>query len=440
MKYKVFDVIIVGTGAAGLFTALSLPTSLKVLLITKDKIENSDSYLAQGGISTLKDPDDFDCYFNDTLKAGHFENNKRSVSIMINDSPEIIKELINYGVRFDSINGSLDYTREGAHTINRILHHEDTTGKEITSMLISSVKNRHNITIWEYTTMIDLITYKNTCSGILVSDIDGKTYPIYSKATFLATGGIGGLFINSTNFSHITGDSFAIALKHDVELENINYIQIHPTTLYSRHSGRRFLISESVRGEGGILLNPDGERFIDELLPRDVVTDAINKEMKKFNSPYMYLSLRHMSETKIKNRFPNIYLNCLREGYNLAKDLVPITPAQHYLMGGIKVNTFCETSMNNLYAVGETSCNGVHGSNRLASNSLLESLVFARRGARKLSDKINDISIPTGDLSYEYNNELIEPSKRKEKYKTIIMNEIKRKDEQFYAKWCNNED
>lgn len=433
-----YDVIVVGTGAAGLFTALSLPGHLKILMITKDALENSDSYLAQGGICVMKSADDYDSYFEDTMRAGRYENNRESVRIMIENSQEIIHDLVGFGVEFEHKGNEFAYTREGAHSAYRILYHKDVTGKEITSRLIDRVKERPNITLAAYTAMVDLLVTGNTCTGIVMEEENGTFKSVKSKSVFLATGGLGGLFTNSTNFRHITGDSFALALKYRIELENINYIQIHPTALYSQKEGRRFLISESVRGEGAVLLNPDGERFTDELKPRDVVTEAIRKEMDKYNTPYVYLSLTDMPKEKIIYRFPNIYQHCLEEGYDLSKDWIPITPAQHYLMGGIKTDTYARTSMEHLFAVGEAGCNGVHGANRLASNSLLESLVFAKRGAQLLASEIGCISMddtpaPADGLRYP------DARTRQEDVRTAIMNELKRRDGEFYAKWCNDE-
>ena len=305
-----YDVIIVGTGAAGLFAGLCLPENLKILMITKDKKENSDSYLAQGGICTLKSADDFDAFYQDTLKAGRNENNPESVKIMIQQAPQIMKDLMDYGVEFDrDSEGNLAYTREGAHSQYRILHHQDVTGKEITSKLIMQIEKRKNITVVENATMLDIINKNNLATGIVVEK-DGKVMQINAKMIILATGGIGGLFQHSSNFRHITGDSFAIALRNNIELENLNYIQIHPTTLYTTKPGRSFLISESVRGEGAYLLNPRMERFVDELLPRDVVSNAIKAEMDKYNAKYVYLSVIHMDHDQIKNRFPNIYKKC----------------------------------------------------------------------------------------------------------------------------------
>lgn len=431
-----YDVIIVGTGVAGLFAALSISPEYKILMISKDKIKNSDSYLAQGGICTLKEPSDFDSFFEDTLKAGRYENREETVRVMIENSPMIMDRLIEYGVSFDhNADGSFEYTREGAHSTYRILHHKDVTGKEITNKLLNNVRERDNITLCEYTRMLDLIVENNTCHGIVLCQND-KSAAVYAEKVILATGGIGGLFAHSTNFRHITGDSFALALRHGIELENINYIQIHPTSLYEKEAKRKFLISESVRGEGGILLNKNGERFVDELLPRDVVTEVIRKQMEKDGRPYVMLSIRHMPKEEIMRRFPNIYRHCLEVGYDLSKEDIPVTPAQHYLMGGIKTDTYGRTSMKNLFAVGETACNGVHGANRLASNSLLESLVFSERAGWIITEEMDiaELKMPQVDMSlYEDALSWDENNRR------LILDEIKRRDEEFYDKWCNKQ-
>lgn len=431
------DVVIVGSGVAGLFAALCLPSNKDILLITKEKLKECDSYLAQGGVCVLKDINDFNCYYEDTMKAGHYENNPESVKIMIEASTDVIGTLVKLGVNFDTDKeGDFDYTREGAHRRNRILHHKDETGKEITATLLSIAKKRNNITLVTQTTMIDFIEENNICQGIVCEDEFGEMGAILARDIILATGGIGGLFVNSTNFPHITGDSFALALKHGVELQDMNYIQIHPTTLYSKKKGRRFLISESVRGEGAILLNENGERFTDELQPRDIVTNAIVDEMAKFGTDHVYITLPNMSSEEAKERFPNIFDACMDEGYDITKDKVPVTPAQHYMMGGVKADINGKTTMEHLYAVGETACNGVHGKNRLASNSLLESLVFAKRAAELIAEDNNEkeLKIPELDLKAYPPRDI-----REKEFKVLIMNEIKRKDENFYDKWCNNE-
>ena len=381
------DVVIVGTGVGGLFSALSLPRNQKIIMITKSDLESSDSFLAQGCICVLTDENDYDNYFEDTMKAGHYENRKESVDIMIRSSQEIIHDLIGYGVDFAHDGDKLLYTREGAHSRPRILFHEDITGQEITSKLLAQVKKLPNVTIYEYTTMTDILVDDGKCTGMAAETKEGETLHIHADNTIMATGGIGGLYEHSTNFPILTGDACRIAKEHGVELEHMDYVQIHPTCLYSKKPGRSFLISESARGEGAVLLNHKGERFVNELLPRDVVTKAIQEEMKKEGVEYEWISFAHVPKEIILKHFPHIYEKCLEEGYDLLKEPAPIVPAQHYFMGGVHVNRDSATTMPNLYAVGETSCNGVHGKNRLASNSLLESLVFAKRAAVKIQNE-----------------------------------------------------
>ena len=385
MNKKKTDIVIVGTGASGLFAALHLPQDKQILMITKDEVENSDSFLAQGGICVLRDADDYDSFMEDTLKAGHYENRRESVDIMIRSSQEIIRELIACGVEFACMpDGQLDYTREGCHSRARILFHEDITGKEITSKLLDAVRKLPNVTILDFTTMVDIIAAGNRCLGILAKDRQGRFWAIEAGQTILASGGVGGLYDHSTNFPHLTGDALAIAMRRGIQLEHIDYVQIHPTSLYSKQPGRSFLISESVRGEGAKLRGKDGQRFANEVLPRDLMTAEIHRQMKKDNRPYVWLDMTVLGAETIKNHFPHIYERCLEDGIDATKDWVPVTPAQHYFMGGIHVDTDSKTTMDNLYAVGETSCNGVHGKNRLASNSLLESLVFGKRAAQHI--------------------------------------------------------
>lgn len=413
------DIVIAGTGVGGLFCALNLPSDKEILMVTKAGLEESDSFLAQGGICVLKDDSDYDSYFEDTMRAGHYENNKQSVDIMIRSSRDIIKDLVKYGVEFEKKDGKFVYTREGAHSTPRILFHEDITGKEITSKLLAEVKRRKNIKIIEYFTVVDIIEKDGECRGVVGMHENGMMTAIFADYTVLATGGIGGIYEHSTNFPHLTGDALAIAVNHGVELLNVDYIQIHPTTLYSKKPGRRFLISESVRGEGAVLFNAKMERFVNELLPRDIVADAIYKQMKKDNKPYVWLSMKPIPEDKIKTHFPNIYKHCLEEGYDVTKECIPVVPAQHYFMGGIKVNSSSRTTMDRLYATGETACNGVHGKNRLASNSLLESLVFAKRAALEIGDTYSEAPF-TDD---------VDPEKYRDygkNYKSIIEQEIER--------------
>lgn len=376
-----YDVIIVGCGVAGCFTALHLPKGRDILMITKSDLEESDSFLAQGGICVLKNEEDYDSFYEDTMRAGHYENRPESVDIMIRSSRDIINELIEYGVDFAREDGELVYTREGAHSTNRILYHEDITGKEITSKLLAEVKIRENITIMTQAAMVDILCRENCCDGILIKTKDGELQPVFAQHVMWACGGIGGIYENSTNFPHLTGDALALSLRHNIRLQNVDYVQIHPTTLYSKKKERRFLISESVRGEGAHLYDKNGNRFADELLPRDVLTQEIRKQMKKDGTDHVWLSMLPIKDMDITVRFPNIYQKCLEEGYDVTKEWIPVVPAQHYFMGGVYVDKNSHTSMKHLYAAGETCCNGVHGKNRLASNSLLESLVFAKNAA-----------------------------------------------------------
>ena len=415
------DIVIVGCGVAGLYCALNFPENRNILIVTKNKARRSDSYLAQGGICVLRDEEDYKAFYEDTMKAGHYENNPESVDIMIRSSQGVIEDLVSFGVRFEKNGEEFTYTREGAHSAPRILFHEDETGKEITSHLLETARNRKNITLIENFTMVDLICNDNNCYGIIGHDEEGNYQVINANYTVLATGGIGGLFEHSTNYRHLTGDALAMAIKYDIKLKHMDYIQIHPTTLYTKKDGREFLISESVRGEGAILLNSKGERFTNELQPRDVVSKAIFAEMKKEGTEHVWLSLAPIPEDEIKSHFPNIYQHCLEEGYDVTKEPIPVVPSQHYFMGGIDVDGFSKTSMDRLYAIGETACNGVHGRNRLASNSLLESLVFAKRAASHINlsyDTVKDMPEITVDES-KYEN-------YQEEYKKLILESIEK--------------
>lgn len=392
---KKYDVIIVGTGVAGLNCALNISPDKNILVICKETPDKSDSYLAQGGICRLPEESDYQSYFNDTLRAGHYENNPATVDAMIRGSQEVIDDLIGYGVDFArNADGSLAYTKEGGHSRPRICFHEDTTGREITTHLMSAARARGNILIVPYVTMLDIISDGSTCYGIVAKDgKNGRLYRLYADYTVLASGGIGGIFENSTNFRVLTGDALAICLNHGVAVDHINYIQIHPTTLYSKKKGRRFLISESVRGEGAVLLDKNFQRFTDELQPRDVVTAAIRAQMAKDGTDHVWLDMRPIPREEVISHFPGIVQHCLNEGYDVFRECIPVVPAQHYFMGGIRSDLKGATTMPRLYAVGETCCNGVHGKNRLASNSLLESLLFAKRAAQDINQNYSAADI-----------------------------------------------
>lgn len=381
-----YDVIIAGTGVAGLNCALHLPRDKSVLVICKGTPDKSDSYLAQGGICRLQGEEDYESFFADTMRAGHGENNPEAVECMIRSSQSVTDELVSLGVDFArNADGTLAATREGGHSKNRICFHEDCTGREITTHLMQKVSALENVEIVPEVVMLDIIATERGCFGIVALEKkSGGIKYIFSDYTVLASGGIGGVFDKSTNFRLLTGDGVAICLKHGVAVDNINYIQIHPTTLYSEKQGRSFLISESVRGEGAYLLDKNFKRFTDELQPRDVVTAEILKQMKKDSTPFVWLDMRPVPAEEIKSHFPTIVQRCAEEGIDVFNEPVPVVPAQHYFMGGVRSNLDGKTTLTRLYAVGETCCNGVHGANRLASNSLLESLLFAKRAGEDI--------------------------------------------------------
>lgn len=391
---KFVDVLIIGSGVSGLYCGLNLRKDLNVLIVCKDKITCSNTYLAQGGISVAKGVEDIPLYIEDTLKAGRYKNDLEAVETLINESMVNVESLIEMGIAFDrNEDGSLNFTKEGAHSVNRIVHTKDNTGESAAKILIDKVKKRENISVYENTHFVDIIEKENNCIGAMLIRED-EQINVYAKAVVLATGGIGGLFNNSTNQRILTGDGIASAIRHGIELKDMDYIQIHPTAFYEEgENKRKFLISESLRGEGGILTNIKGERFINELLPRDVVSEAVYNQIKETEVPYVNLDIRFLGKDYIINRFSTIYEECLKRGTDITKECIKVSPAQHFFMGGIKVDLDSKTSMKNLYAVGETSCTGVHGANRLASNSLLEGLVFSRRAAISINNIVDYLEI-----------------------------------------------
>lgn len=424
-----YDVLIVGTGIAGLYTALNLRDDIRILMITKNNFRDCNSYLAQGGISTSLGTFDEENYINDTMKAGNYHNDIQAVKLLIENSIENINKLVDIGVPFDKNEDKLNYTREGGHSEFRIVHVKDETGKSVTETLLEVVSKKRNITMIENTKLVDLLTQNNICYGGILKDSE-KTYMVNSKFTILATGGIGGIFNSTTNVEYLTGDGLNISLKNNIEIKDMEYLQLHPTVLYEPNAkGKKLLLSESLRGEGGIILNKNKEEFIDSLLPRDIVSTAILKEIENHpNSPYVYLDMTKKSKEFLIDRFPFLYSECLKRGYEMDKDLLPIAPAHHYCMGGIKVDLYSRTSMKNLYSVGEASCTGVHGSNRLASNSLLEALVFGRQAAENINSKVDEINF----------KEIIEEPKKYalDSYDELI-NFLKRKVDNRYVKLFN---
>ncbi|AOY75429.1 L-aspartate oxidase [Clostridium formicaceticum] len=391
------DVIVIGTGIAGVFTALNIDTKYSVILISKTTIEKNNSRLAQGGIAVSVDKD---IHFQDTLRAGCYCNNQETLKILVEESSENIAKLMAYGVNFDRDDrGILKFTREGGHRQNSILHVKDATGREIVKILDEEVKKSTNIKIVENVFAVDLITEENKAKALLCIDKRGKKVICRGKAFVMATGGIGQIYKNTTNDVIATGDGIAMAHRASVEIRDMEFVQFHPTALYNPKGGQCFLISEAVRGEGAILKNFQGEAFMGkyhemkDLAPRDIVARSIFTEMKKSNSPFVYLDITHQPKSFIKERFPTIYQYCLSQGIDMTKQYLPVVPVEHYVMGGILTDIDGKTSMEALYACGECACTGVHGSNRLASNSLLEGIVFGNRVAKAISKYLCEYSI-----------------------------------------------
>jgi len=394
--FKNYDVVIVGSGIAGIYSAINLSSKLKILLLTKKELTLCNSALAQGGIAGVyKSLDDStEIHKNDTFIAGGNENNPETLDILVNEAKIDIDKIIKLGVTFDKMpNGDYHRTLEGGHTRHRIFHYADATGFEILTTLIGIVKKLPNVDILENSLLCDL---KKTKTGFSF-DVLQKGQHLYYNSHFciLATGGIGRVYKFTTNSAIATGDGVTFAHNLGVNIKNLNYIQFHPTAFNNKETRECFLISEAVRGEGAYLRNCDGERFMQnyderlELAPRDVVSHSIVYETKKTGSDKFYLDITHKDADFLKKRFPMIYRNLSEQGFDLTKDQIPIYPCQHYLMGGIEVDKNSKTSIEGLYACGECSCTGVHGNNRLASNSLLEALVFSRRAAGVINDSIN---------------------------------------------------
>lgn len=391
-----YDVIIAGGGVAGLYGAINMDPSVKVLLLTKREPELSNSALAQGGIAAVvdKDHDDYKLHIADTLIAGGYQNDMRALEVLVTEGPECVLDLLRYGVDFDEdASGHLAMTLEAGHSRRRILHHKDTTGYEVVIKLLEAVKKLPNVTLLPDTAVADIEKTESGFSvGILNSD--GTPSSVSCRFCILATGGIGRAYKYTTNSAIATGDGIYLAHRLGAEIRHLSFVQFHPTAFAADEGRERFLISEAVRGEGAYLLNCNKRRFMfdyderGELAPRDVVSRHIIEESIKTGSEKFYLDITYKDPEKVKNRFPGIYKRCLEEGVDITKDLIPVFPCQHYLMGGINVDVWAHTSVDGLYAVGECSHTGVHGKNRLASNSLLEALVFSRRAAKDIGKKL----------------------------------------------------
>lgn len=384
------DVLVIGSGIAGLTVALKASKTCDVVLCTKGEIAQSNTELAQGGIAVVMgQKDKFEYHLQDTLSAGGGLCDPQAVEILVTEGPQRVKELIDFGAQFDKWKDGYSLTKEGAHRKRRILHAADTTGLEIENTLVTQVQNQSSIKILEKVFAKDLIVSDNTCFGaIAVSEDTSEVITIQSKATLIATGGLGQLYKLNTNPPMATGDGIAMAYRAGAVISDMEFIQFHPTTLYTgdRKPVSMFLVSEAVRGEGAKLLNVQGERFMPqyndlaEMAPRDIVARAIIDQMKKTNESHVMLDFSGIEED-VPKRFPNIYRRCKALGFDITKEPIPVAPAAHYLMGGIKTNLSGETSVTGLYAAGEVSNAGVHGANRLASNSLLDGLVFGIRAA-----------------------------------------------------------
>lgn len=400
-----YDVIIAGTGAAGLYASLQFDEDVSVLLISKRELPLSNSSLAQGGVAAVLDQghDNFKLHIADTLIAGKYKNNLAAIEVLVTEGPKDVLRLKELGVDFDrDEKGHLMMTLEAGHSRHRIVHHKDSTGKAITDTLIEAVRERGNADIAENTMLFSLQKTQNGFYAGLLRD--GSMEWIGARYCILATGGVGRVYEYTTNSAIATGDGITLAYELGADIRNLSRIQFHPTAFAADKDRERFLISEAVRGEGAVLLNCNGERFAHkydergELAPRDVVSNAIMQEAKATRSERFYLDITHKDPSFVKNRFPMIYARCLEEGIDITKDRIPVFPCQHYLMGGIDVDLFARTSIDRLYAAGECSHTGVHGANRLASNSLLEALVFSRRAACDIMKKLKaGQGAPLGD-------------------------------------------
>ncbi len=408
MKFKEYDVIIVGSGVSGLYAALNLDSSMQILMLSKKELTLCNSALAQGGVAAVMDKtnDNYELHIKDTLIAGGYKNDLDNLRILVEQGPKDVANLLNYGVDFDrKEDGSIHLNLEGGHCRHRIAHHKDSTGYEIVTSLIENVKKLPNVTILENSHLLGLAKQGD---NFLTDVLHNNTHSYYTtKAVVLATGGIGRVYDYTTNSAIATGDGIQFAYNLGAQIKHLSYVQFHPTAFADKKNRECFLVSEAVRGEGAYLLNCNKERFMDkyeperrELAPRDVVSKCILQEQKATGSDEFFLDISYKDPEFVKNRFPMIYKKVLEKGYDMTQEPIPIYPCQHYLMGGIAVNGHGATTVNGLYAAGECAHTGVHGINRLASNSLLEALVFSRLIAEDINKNYTHHELAEAEFDY----------------------------------------
>ena len=424
------DFLIIGTGLSGLYAALYASKFGNVCIITKSSIDESNSYWAQGGIAAAIDHNDsIESHFNDTISVGSGLNHEKAVKVLVKEGFDRVNELIESGMEFDSGSDGLDLGIEGGHSNRRILHAlGNETGKATVDFLRKKIEKNKKIKILDGTSVIELFSDKKQCYGCLVqSDKEKKKIGIKSKSTILATGGACGIYYNSTNPSTTSGDGIIMGINAGAYARDLEFVQFHPTVFF-KDGSKNFLISEAIRGEGAVLVNHSGKQFMKnyskqkELAPRDVVSRAIFNEMKMNGEKNVYLSLEHVESRYIKSRFKNIYELCLREGIDITNEKIPVAPAAHYMIGGIKTDIYARTNIKNLYACGEVACSGAHGANRLASNSLLECLVFSKRAIDSAVEfSRNQKKIPMKIIKRADNISLISSEKKFEKYLSFRM-------------------
>lgn len=410
------DFLVVGSGIAGLNFALNVAKYGRVTVITKKEIMESNTNLAQGGIAaTTRNDDSAKLHLEDTLKVGCGLSNRCMVEILVEKAPEAIRNLTSFGVTFDKEGGKLHLTTEGGHSVPRVLHSGDSTGREIEQTMTERIRENIDSEVFENSFAIDVIVKNKKCYGVKILDVKNKDIiTIFARATILSTGGIGHIYQNTTNPAIATGDGIAIAFRAGAKVEDMEFVQFHPTTL-NKAGAPHFLISEALRGEGAILVDENEERFMvkydemGELAPRDIISRAIFNELKRGS---VYLDIRHKSRNFVLDRFPMIYQECLKYDIDITRDLIPVSPAAHYICGGIRTNEYGETNIANFLAFGECTCTEVHGANRLASNSLLESVVFSSLGAQKAKKYLK--------------SDIVEPPHRKtETINKIVHQELK---------------